>query len=83
MEVCVAGTLIVFTYICRVSNKQNETMKKFLLTMIALVGLVVGANAQTKGTLGYLTEKRGFKIFTLNTPHKTVCQAYRVTSNDI
>ena len=43
-------------------------MKKFLLTMIALVGLVVGANAQTKGTLGYLTEKRGFKIFTLNTP---------------
>ena len=45
-------------------------MKKFLFTMLVLVGLAVGANAQTKGTLGYLTEKRGFKIFTLNTPIK-------------
>lgn len=41
-------------------------MKNFLLTTITIIGIVLGANAQTKGTLEYLDKLNGINPIMLN-----------------
>lgn len=63
---CVARTLIDLPTFAGVNNQHEETMKRFILAVIAIACTTLFANAQVKGELGYLDKRCGIYPVMLN-----------------